>query len=64
MAGKHIRTTIYLTPQQKDALDELSDRVNITTSELMRRSYDLFLRQENLDLQFPTFSGQLNLRSY
>jgi hypothetical protein len=64
MSSKHTRTTIFLTEHQKKAFTSLSEAVNLSVSELMRRAYDHFLHEETLNQQFPTFSGFLDIRSH
>jgi predicted DNA-binding protein len=40
------RLNIYLSPQQKEKLDKLSDKTGAPMSELVRRAIDLYLKKE------------------
>ena len=40
-----IRMNVYLSPEQKDALDKLSTKIGAPTAELIRRAIDLYLKK-------------------
>lgn len=40
------RTQVYLTDEQRDALDELAEREDVALAELIRRAIDAFLARK------------------
>lgn len=40
-----IRMNVYLSPEQKQALDKLSAQTGAPTAELIRRAIDLYLKK-------------------
>ncbi len=56
MPRKKISTTIYITPEQNEALKVLNEKTKVPVSEYIRQGIDLVL--EKYKDQLP---GQLNL---
>ncbi len=58
MAGvaKKVSTTVYLTPEQLDALKALSERTRVPVAEYIREGVEMVLQRHNADLP-----GQLTL---
>jgi len=44
-AMNKIRMNVYLSPEQKVALDKLSTKTGAPTAELIRRAIDLYLKK-------------------
>ena len=57
MPRKKISTTIYITPEQNEALKNLNERTKVPVSEYIRQGIDLVL--EKYKDQIP---GQLTLK--
>lgn len=62
MSERYIRTTLFMTEEQRAALRNVSDSTGIGMSELMRRAHDRFLREEILNDEFPHVSGFIVVR--
>ena len=45
MARKKISTTIYITPEQNEALKQLSAKTKVTVAEYIRQGIDLALEK-------------------
>jgi predicted DNA-binding protein len=56
MARKKISTTIYITPEQNDALKLLNERTKVPVAEYIRQGIDLVL-----DKYKRALPGQLSL---
>ncbi len=56
MARKKISTTIYITPEQNDALKLLNERTKVPVAEYIRQGIDLVLEKYRAALP-----GQLSL---
>ncbi len=56
MARKKISTTIYITPEQNDALKLLNERTEVPVAEYIRQGIDLVLEKYKRALP-----GQLSL---
>ena len=57
MARKKISTTIYITPEQDEALKQLHAKTKVPVAEYIRQGIDLVLEKERHNLP-----GQLTLR--
>lgn len=44
-----IRTQVYLTDEQRQAIDALAEVEGVTMAEIIRRALDIYLRDENPD---------------
>ncbi len=56
MPRKKISTTIYITPEQNEALKVLNERTKVPVAEYIRQGIDLVLEKYRRDLP-----GQLSL---
>ena len=56
MARKKISTTVYITPEQNEALKLLHDKTRVPVAEYIRQGIDLVLEKEKAHLP-----GQLTL---
>ncbi|MSP61095.1 MAG: ribbon-helix-helix domain-containing protein [Myxococcales bacterium] len=45
MSRKKISTTVYITPEQDEALKALHDRTKVPVAEYIRQGIDLILKQ-------------------
>jgi hypothetical protein len=50
MARKKISTTVYITPEQNEALKQLHDKTKVPVAEYIRQGIDLVLDRERAHL--------------
>ena len=50
MARKKISTTVYITPEQNEALKQLHDKTRVPVAEYIRQGIDLVLEKEKAHL--------------
>ena len=50
MARKKISTTIYITPEQNEALKQLSAKTKVPVAEYIRQGIDMVLEKEKRNL--------------
>jgi predicted DNA-binding protein len=55
MGRKKISTTVYITPEQDEALKLLRERTKVPTAEYIRQGIDLIIEREQhvLAVQYP-----------